>query len=326
MDRALSGVPDNCKTYLDAAMQYVASETHKLAVKEFVKFIGPEKREAFEYAVADTAVDAAALVGTIFTAQATKNFFGWGSSFNVSENSSQIEPISNLLQLATSRDSPLESMSWPDQYNGPWSQLVGLPVVIIGLADLTEMVKSCAVNSSSKYWPDGNATPQDWRQWSRGVFGLSQLLQTTIPIHIAYQFKIGAKVAEHHALYFGFSSGPDGGLIIEVTNLIYGTDAEVTSFVAPSTLLSFMRRAEANNVNGILAYEYRDPLPIDVALSRAAFCVGKFKYNLIKNNCENFVSWVLMNVDSNRTCTTFRSHAKELVSRQLGFEGGRRRR
>jgi hypothetical protein len=324
MDRALDGVPDNCKSYLDAAMQYVASETHKLAVKEFVKFVGPEKREAFEYAVADTAVDAAALVGTIFTSQSTKKVFGWGSTFNVSTHSSESEPISSLLQLATERDSPLESMSWPGSYSGPWSQQVGAPVVIVGLSDLSEVIKSCAVNRSSKYWPDGHASAQSWRQWSRSVFGLSQLLQTTIPIHIAYQFKIGPKVAEHHALYFGFSSGPDGGLIIEVINLIYGIEEEVTSFVAPSTLLSFMRRAEANNVNGILAYEYKDPLSIDIALSRAAFCVGKFKYNLIKHNCENFVSWVFMNVDSNTTCTTFRTNAKALVSRQLGIEGGRR--
>jgi hypothetical protein len=311
---------------MNTAMQFVATQTLSIASREFINLIDPEKRDAFAYAIADSAVDAAALVGSIFTATATKDFFGWGSTFNVSESSSREEPIVSLLRLAQSRESPIDSTSWSGDFRGPWSQQVGEPIVIVGLSDISNIIKSCSVTRSSSKWPDGNATPQDWRQWSRSIYGLSQLLNTKYPVHLAYQFKIGPKVAEHHALYFGFNSGPDGGLIIEVINLIYGRDKEVLSFIAPSTLLSFMRRGEANNVNGLLYYDYMDPLPMDVALSRAAFCVGQFKYNVIKHNCENFVSWVLMNNDSNTTCTTFRSTTKKLAARQLGLEAGRLKR
>jgi hypothetical protein len=134
---------------------------------------------------------------------------------------------------------------------------------------------------------------------------------------------IGSYSAEHHALYFGFDSGPDGGLVMEVINLIYNQN--VTSFVAPSTLLSFMRRTVSNNVNGLLAYAYSNPLSIDVALARAAWCLGRFEYNVIKHNCENFVNWVLTNEDSNTTCSTVRKRAKTVAARQLGLSAGRKK-
>ena len=336
---SVANMPPDCQPYVNALVQYAMSKAVKFAVAELMNFIDPEKREAVAYAVADSAVDVAALVGEIFTASATKEVFGWGRNFNVNKRIREMEPFKTLLRATEMRLSPLgrkdgpevdKYHTWPT-YSGPWSQTVSsAPIVALNLSFVKDLVQRCSegVKRGDATYPDGQFSAEDWSELIDSA-QFNRLVFTSEPIHIGYKFPIGSIQAVHHGLYFGQASGADGGLVIEVMNRVYrdpttGTES-VRSFIAPSTLLNFLRRTAVNGLDGLLVYEYASMIPMSVALERAVWATGHFTYNVMKHNCENFVSWVLMNRDSNSICTTFQSTVCQQVRQQLGLQGGRRR-
>lgn len=329
---AIEELPPECASSVSVLMNIVVSYATNIAVQRVIEFVPEDKRRQVAYAVADGLVDASALLGSIFTASATKEFFGWGRNFNVNRKNSTDPILRPLLLKAQDQASPLDfSAQTADQKRIYESWIMPFekatlspgtqPYVVVSLPRLREIASIAGTPKGSPTYPEGYLTEDQWETEADVDEGLQALLETEIPVHIGYQFAIGPQVAVHHALYFGKDTGPDGGLVIEVMNRIYGPKNEVASFIAPSTLLNFMRRTATNGLNGLLVYTYKRPMNLEVALERAVWAIGKFNYNVMKHNCENFVSWVLLNNDSNSTCSLFRTNARTFVASKLFLAG-----
>ena len=128
------------------------------------------------------------------------------------------------------------------------------PLIVVPLDAVRQVALAASQNTSrgEPTYPDGHLSPEQWSFFAQNE-GLRQVLQTETPLHIAYAFQLGPSAVLHHAIYFGQSSGPDGGLVIEVMNRVYNN--EVVSFIAPSTLLSFLRRTATNNIEGLHVFQ-----------------------------------------------------------------------
>lgn len=334
--QAIVSLPPECASSVGILMQVVASYATNVAAHSMLEFIPVDKRREVAYTIADTAIDAAALVGRIFTATETKDFFGWGRTFNVNRANESNTVLAPLLQKSLST-SPLDlAKQTPEEaqlyraWTGPFraSSAPTDAVIMVSLPHLRDIVAIASTNvtKTSSRFPEGSLTDEEWEIESDLDEGLQQLMATDVPLHLGYQFSLGPTIAVHHALYFGTNSGPDGGLVLEVMNRKFGPQNDVQSFIAPSTLLNFMRRTATNGINGILVYNYKRTIPMELALDRAMWAVGKFDYNVVKNNCENFVSWVLQNINSNTTCASFKTMARAYVTSQLNVRGGKTRR
>jgi hypothetical protein len=333
LQNAVMKVPEKCAPYLGTVMDLVVRYTLPIATAQLLAVVPEELREKVAFTIADSSVGAAAIVGSIFTASATKEVFGWGNNFNLNRSALSDRKIRQILNDAETRISGIEMSrmdeeayrTWPT-YAGPWSVLdakVKGPVVSVDLGVIRDLVATAAKGGPDMHTkPDGSLSEDDWEAFMDVDEGLKALMETEEPVHIGYQFSLGPVAAVHHGLYFGQDSGPQGGLVIEVMNRRYGPQDEVVSFIAPSTLLSFLRRTSTNGLNGLLVYKYSQTIPLQVALERAKYAVGRFNYNVIKHNCENFVSWVLMNNDSNSTCVGFRTRVYKGARDLAGLGGG----
>ena len=106
---------------MNVITQFAVNQTIQIVTRELLNFVEPEKRQALAFAIADSTVDTAAVVTSIFTASATKEIFGWGRNFNVSKSVARQEPIRSLLLKAENETSPLDTTqfmhpeytSWP---------------------------------------------------------------------------------------------------------------------------------------------------------------------------------------------------------------------
>lgn len=186
-----------------------------------------------------------------------------------------------------------------------WSEdLVGthrpMPVAELMPYGMLKRMMTEARQGTSRETPEGTVD-----NMSSDMRRLYDAVYSTDVAHLAYEFSLpGGSRALHHALYMGH------GDMLEVQNIII--NKHVTGLITPSTLLNFLHRTERNG-SAVYIIRYSSMFNQTLVRQRAFWTIGKINYNVFSFNCENFVSWVLTNNNSNSTCAAYRTMIKGVI-------------
>lgn len=208
---------------------------------------------------------------------------------------------------------------WGVPANDPKPKNSPKPVILMEMGDVIDLIKITKTKEDKEgYNPEGSEDAFKDPKTASKECGLKltrvnavikkyedlKLLLNGTPRHLAYEFALPTgKNALHHAVFIGDEDEPD--LMVEVQNLLI--DEKVTGIVSPSTFLNFLYRIASNEKNGLLEFQYKNALPLKIVQERALACLGSWPYHLLFNNCEHFVTWVMMNKASSEDCALFLS-------------------